>query len=58
MFYNKKSNKSIINSYISKEFDNIINDFFYSTEQILIKKYKLNNEKDNYILYYKFLYNF
>ena len=58
MFYNKSDNK-IKNSYISKEFNKIIDDFFYSTEQILIEKYKLNNEKKvTIILYYNFLYNF
>ena len=56
MFYNK-SNNIIKNLYVSKEFNKIIDDFFYSTEQILIEKYKLNNE-NNYILYYNFLYNF
>lgn len=57
IFYNKL-NKKIKNSYISKEFNKKINNFFYLTEQILIEKYKLNNTKNNYILYYDFLYNF
>lgn len=58
MFNNKIKIDKIKNSYISPEFNQTINDYFYKVEQGLINKYKRNNDKNNYIIYYKFLYDF